>query len=32
MAIPGLIAQALKCESAVEILAREIAKVRDVRL
>jgi glucosamine--fructose-6-phosphate aminotransferase (isomerizing) len=30
MAIPGLIAQALKCESAVEILAREIAKVRDV--
>ena len=30
MAIPGLIAQALKCESAVEGLAREIAKVRDV--
>ena len=30
MAIPGLIAQALKCESAVEVLAREIAKVRDV--
>jgi len=30
MAIPGLIAQALKCDSAVEILAREIAKVRDV--
>jgi hypothetical protein len=30
IAIPGLIAQALKCESAVEILAREIAKVRDV--
>jgi glucosamine--fructose-6-phosphate aminotransferase (isomerizing) len=30
MAIPGLIAQALKCESAVEALAREIAKVRDV--
>ncbi len=30
MAVPGLIAQALKCESAVETLAREIAKVRDV--
>jgi glutamine---fructose-6-phosphate transaminase (isomerizing) len=30
MAIPGLIAQALKCESAVEKIAREIAKVRDV--
>jgi glucosamine--fructose-6-phosphate aminotransferase (isomerizing) len=30
MAIPGLIAQTLKCESAVEALAREIAKVRDV--
>ncbi len=30
MAIPGLMAQALKCESAVEHLAREIAKVRDV--
>jgi glutamine---fructose-6-phosphate transaminase (isomerizing) len=29
-AIPGLIAQALKCDSAIEILAREIAKVRDV--
>jgi glucosamine--fructose-6-phosphate aminotransferase (isomerizing) len=28
--IPGLMAQALKCESAVEHLAREIAKVRDV--
>ncbi|MCI0467824.1 MAG: glutamine--fructose-6-phosphate transaminase (isomerizing) [Beijerinckiaceae bacterium] len=30
MAIPGLIAQALKCESAIELLARDIAKVRDV--
>ena len=30
MAIPGLIAQALKCESAVEGLAREISKMRDV--
>ena len=30
MAIPGLIAQALKCESAVEVLARDIAKMRDV--
>ncbi|HUB65224.1 MAG TPA: glutamine--fructose-6-phosphate transaminase (isomerizing) [Methylocella sp.] len=30
MAIPRLIAQALTCESAVEALAREIAKVRDV--
>jgi glutamine---fructose-6-phosphate transaminase (isomerizing) len=30
MAIPGLITHALKCEGAVEILAREIAKVRDV--
>ncbi|MCI0600449.1 MAG: glutamine--fructose-6-phosphate transaminase (isomerizing) [Beijerinckiaceae bacterium] len=30
MAVPGLIAQALKRESAVELLAREIAKVRDV--
>lgn len=30
MAIPRLIAQALKCESAVEALARDIAKVRDV--
>jgi glutamine---fructose-6-phosphate transaminase (isomerizing) len=30
MAIPRLISQALKCESAVEILARDIAKVRDV--
>ncbi len=30
MAIPGLMAQALKCESAVEHLAREIASVRDV--
>jgi glutamine---fructose-6-phosphate transaminase (isomerizing) len=30
MTIPGLIAQALKCESAVEKVAREIAKVRDV--
>jgi glucosamine--fructose-6-phosphate aminotransferase (isomerizing) len=30
MAIPGLMAQALKCESAVESLAREISKVRDV--
>ncbi len=30
MAVPGLIAQALKCESAVEALAREMGKVRDV--
>ncbi|MCI0600533.1 MAG: glutamine--fructose-6-phosphate transaminase (isomerizing), partial [Beijerinckiaceae bacterium] len=30
MAVPGLIAQALKSESAIELLAREIAKVRDV--
>jgi glucosamine--fructose-6-phosphate aminotransferase (isomerizing) len=30
MTIPGLIAQALKCESAAERVAREIAKVRDV--
>jgi glutamine---fructose-6-phosphate transaminase (isomerizing) len=30
MAIPGLITHALKCEGAVGILAREIAKVRDV--
>lgn len=30
MAIPGLMALALKCESAVEALARDIAKVRDV--
>lgn len=30
MAIPGLMAHALKCESAVEALAREISKVRDV--
>ena len=30
MTIPGLIAQALKCESAVEKVAREIAKVRGV--
>ncbi|HEY8033525.1 MAG TPA: glutamine--fructose-6-phosphate transaminase (isomerizing) [Methylocella sp.] len=30
MAVPGLITQALKCENAVETLAREIAKVRDV--
>ncbi|MEJ0094476.1 MAG: glutamine--fructose-6-phosphate transaminase (isomerizing) [Methylocella sp.] len=30
MAIPGLMAQALKCESAVELLAREVSKVRDV--
>ena len=30
MAIPGLMAQALKCESRVESLAREICKVRDV--
>ena len=28
--VPGLMAQALKCESAVEQLAREFAKVRDV--
>ena len=28
--MPGLMAQALKCEAAVEHLAREIAKVRDV--
>ncbi len=28
--IPGLMAQALKCESAIEHLAREIARVRDV--
>ncbi len=28
--VPGLMAQALKCESAVESLAREISKVRDV--
>jgi glutamine---fructose-6-phosphate transaminase (isomerizing) len=30
MAVPGLITHALKCEGAVGILAREIAKVRDV--
>jgi glutamine---fructose-6-phosphate transaminase (isomerizing) len=30
MAIPGLIAQALRCESAVEVLAREMGKMRDV--
>ena len=30
MAIPGMISQALKCESAVEVLARDIARVRDV--
>ncbi|ACK49679.1 glucosamine/fructose-6-phosphate aminotransferase, isomerizing [Methylocella silvestris BL2] len=30
MAVPGLMAQALKCESAIEGLAREIGKVRDV--
>src|SRR5450631_1071684 len=30
MAIPGTISQALKCESAVEVLARDIARVRDV--
>jgi glucosamine--fructose-6-phosphate aminotransferase (isomerizing) len=30
MAVPGEIAQALKCESAVEILARDLGKVRDV--
>jgi glucosamine--fructose-6-phosphate aminotransferase (isomerizing) len=30
MAIPGQLAQALKCEGAVESLAREISKVRDV--
>jgi glutamine---fructose-6-phosphate transaminase (isomerizing) len=30
IAIPGLISQALKCESAVEVLARDIARVRDV--
>lgn len=30
MGIPGLIAQALKCEEATEALAREIAKTRDV--
>jgi glucosamine--fructose-6-phosphate aminotransferase (isomerizing) len=30
VAIPGLIAQALKCEAAVEALAREMGKVRDV--
>jgi glutamine---fructose-6-phosphate transaminase (isomerizing) len=30
MAIPGLIAQALKSESAVEVLARDIGKMRDV--
>ncbi|MGQ0444572.1 MAG: glutamine--fructose-6-phosphate transaminase (isomerizing) [Beijerinckiaceae bacterium] len=29
-AIPGLIAQALKCDGAIEILARDIAKARDV--
>jgi glucosamine--fructose-6-phosphate aminotransferase (isomerizing) len=29
-AIPGLMAQALKCESAVESLARDISKFRDV--
>ena len=29
-AIPGLIAQALKCESAAEAIAREISKARDV--
>ncbi len=30
IAIPGLISQALKCESAVEVLARDIARMRDV--
>jgi glucosamine--fructose-6-phosphate aminotransferase (isomerizing) len=30
VAVPGLLAQALKCESAIEGLAREIGKVRDV--
>jgi glutamine---fructose-6-phosphate transaminase (isomerizing) len=30
MAIPGLIAQALKSESAVEVLARDIGKMRNV--
>ncbi len=30
MTIPGLIAQALKCESVAEKVAREIARVRDV--
>jgi glutamine---fructose-6-phosphate transaminase (isomerizing) len=30
MTIPGLIAQALKCESAIEKVARDIAKIRDV--
>jgi glutamine---fructose-6-phosphate transaminase (isomerizing) len=30
MAIPGLIVQALKSEGSVELLAREIARVRDV--
>jgi glucosamine--fructose-6-phosphate aminotransferase (isomerizing) len=30
VAVPGLLAQALKCESAIEALAREIGKVRDV--
>jgi glutamine---fructose-6-phosphate transaminase (isomerizing) len=30
MAIPGLIAQALKCEGPVEILARDIGRMRDV--
>ncbi|HXW73095.1 MAG TPA: glutamine--fructose-6-phosphate transaminase (isomerizing) [Methylocella sp.] len=30
MAIPGLIAQALKCEASIETLARDIGKVRDV--
>lgn len=30
IAIPGLISQALKCESAIEVLARDIARMRDV--
>jgi glutamine---fructose-6-phosphate transaminase (isomerizing) len=30
MAIPGLIVQALKSEGSIEVLAREIARVRDV--
>jgi glucosamine--fructose-6-phosphate aminotransferase (isomerizing) len=30
MAIPGLIAQALKCEGPVEVLARDISRMRDV--
>jgi glucosamine--fructose-6-phosphate aminotransferase (isomerizing) len=30
MAVPGLMATALKCESAVEGLARDLARVRDV--